>query len=165
MLDPTELLAVARELSAPQASQAALRRAVSTAYYALFHSILRQAAGRFAGHRGGSPAPAYSIIYRAFEHGQMRSTFEKLNAPRLPEGIARLLGRTELSDNTRSLAERFVALQIERQRADYDPGGIFHATHVNTLVDSAETAIAAIGGIDDTELADVLALLMVKSRA
>jgi uncharacterized protein (UPF0332 family) len=51
MPDPAELLAVARQLanSLPQPNDAQLRRAVSTAYYAVFHKILLAAAERFMG--------------------------------------------------------------------------------------------------------------------
>jgi hypothetical protein len=53
MPDPSELLAGARLLSdasgAIPPSDAQLRRAVSTAYYALFHKVVRAAAERFMG--------------------------------------------------------------------------------------------------------------------
>jgi len=53
MPDPAELLSVARLLSTigsePRSDDAQLRRAVSTAYCALFHKVLRAAAQCFMG--------------------------------------------------------------------------------------------------------------------
>src|SRR5258708_28082684 len=50
-------------------SQASLRRAVSTAYYALFHLLTEDAALRWSG-----SAEARTGIERAFQHGPMRNT-------------------------------------------------------------------------------------------
>jgi len=50
-------------------SQASLRRAVSTAYYALFHLLIEDAAQRWQ----GSPE-AHTGLQRAFSHGPMKNT-------------------------------------------------------------------------------------------
>nr|WP_294517333.1 hypothetical protein [uncultured Rhodopila sp.] len=53
MFDPADMLAVARPLAVPATTapvtQAHLRRAVSTAYYAVFHAVLLAGATRFIG--------------------------------------------------------------------------------------------------------------------
>ena len=68
MPDPAELLGVAKLLSvtgpAPP-TDAQLRRAASTAYYAVFHAVLRAAADRFMG-AGQASAPGDAILYRGF---------------------------------------------------------------------------------------------------
>jgi uncharacterized protein (UPF0332 family) len=75
MVDPQELIAVARLLlgennrGAP--NQTRLRRAISTAYYALFHSIVRSAADAFVGARHRQ-TPRYETVYRGFEHRRMK---------------------------------------------------------------------------------------------
>jgi len=50
-------------------SQASLRRAVSTAYYALFHLLIEEAASRWS----GTPE-ARTGIERGFQHGVMKNT-------------------------------------------------------------------------------------------
>jgi hypothetical protein len=47
--------------------QASLRRAVSTAYYALFHLLIEEAVGNWG------VARQRSILARTFEHGKMKS--------------------------------------------------------------------------------------------
>jgi hypothetical protein len=50
--------------------QASLRRAVSTAYYALFHLLIEEAVSNW------SIARQRSILARIFDHGKMRSVGE-----------------------------------------------------------------------------------------
>ena len=66
-----ELLQVAVHLAVYEGvnpTQAALRRAVSTAYYALFHLLIEDAAQRWQ----GSPA-ASTGLERSFQHGTMKT--------------------------------------------------------------------------------------------
>jgi hypothetical protein len=51
-------------------NQANLRRAVSTAYYALFHLLIDEAVGNWG------IARQRSILARTFEHGKMKSVCE-----------------------------------------------------------------------------------------
>jgi hypothetical protein len=50
--------------------QASLRRAVTTAYYALFHLLIEEAVSNW------SIARQRSILARTFDHGKMRSVCE-----------------------------------------------------------------------------------------
>ena len=73
VLDPSELLDVARLLAAANANPAPpegqLRRAISTAYYALFHAVLRAGTQRFTG-PGHEAEPALSGLQsQANENG------------------------------------------------------------------------------------------------
>src|SRR5258708_2364680 len=54
-----------------QPTDAHLRRAVSTAYYALFHKVLRSAAQRFMGPDQERRA-GFTILYRSFDHRHMK---------------------------------------------------------------------------------------------
>ncbi len=69
LLEQAEFLANRDPLSPKQAS---LRRAVSTAYYALFHLLIDEAVGnwRVARQRG--------VLARTFDHGKMKSVCEAL---------------------------------------------------------------------------------------
>jgi hypothetical protein len=67
-----ELLALAGHLATPPSpafDQASFRRSVSTAYYALFHLLIHEAAERWS----GSPA-AHLGLERAFKHDNMKET-------------------------------------------------------------------------------------------
>lgn len=166
MLDPVDFLAVARLLSASgtSPSDAQLRRAVSTAYYALFHTVLQAAARRFMGPKQESSA-GYALIYRSFDHRQIRTVCEALNVHTLKDSLKRQLGRSAVSPDMRNFANAFSLLQDARHLADYDPAAIFLLTDVFSLIGSADAAIEAFERVASVEQADVLALMLVKVRS
>jgi uncharacterized protein (UPF0332 family) len=167
MPDPAELLAVARLLSdtTTRPSDAQLRRAISTAYYALFHRVVRIAANRFMG-PGCENSAGFSLIYRSFDHGRMRQVCESLDKPTLAQAQQRQLGRTAVSQDMRNFAQEFYVLQEARHQADYDPSFSVEPSDVLGLISEAEAGLAALDRADPEERADVLALMMVpKPRA
>jgi hypothetical protein len=167
MLEPSELLAVARLLSTAsnpaELTDARLRRAVSSAYYAVFHTILRAAARRFMGGDGESAA-GYGILYRSFDHRHMATVCDALQAPTLKDRYRRNLRKPSVGKDTRDFATIFPSLQAARHQADYDPMAAFAASDVASLIEIAEIAIAAFNRVAADEQADVLALLMVRIR-
>jgi hypothetical protein len=167
MPDPNELLAVARllidETSGP-ASDAQLRRAVSTAYYAVFHKILREAADRFVGPDHSSKA-AYRLVYRNFDHSRVREICLKLNVSALSAPMRLDLGRDTVSLEMRDFASSFPFLQFARHRADYDPGYVIATPDAANHIAAAQTAMAAFDQTAEAERTDVLALMMGRSRA
>jgi hypothetical protein len=76
--------------------QASLRRAVSTAYYALFHLLIQEAT------RNWKRVQQRPLLAKAFEHGRMKGACDK-NAPisiRLCEGFPSLRRTSELPPST-----------------------------------------------------------------
>lgn len=166
MPDPVELLAVARLLAREDGiapTDAQLRRAVSSAYYAVFHKILRAAAERFAG-PGQEGSGAYGTLYRSFDHAHMSRVCDDLQASTLRDRVKRMLRRDSVSQQTRDFAGAFPELQEARHQADYDPTVRFRPSDVGSLIDAAEVAMVAFDLIPPDEQADVLALLMVRTR-
>ncbi len=167
MPDPADLLGVARELAGasgdPSRTEAHLRRAVSTAYYALFHKILRAAAERFIG-ADQQDSAGYALIYRSFEHRRMKEVCEALDVPILREKLRASLGRSMVSQDTRDFANAFGDLQEYRHLADYHPSRPFGFSEVSSLIDRAAVAMEAFDRIAPQEQADILALLMVGAR-
>lgn len=164
MPDPAELLAVARLLCGTgPATDAQLRRAVSTAYYAVFHKVAEAAAQRFVGAAVGSSG-AYALLYRAFEHTHMRQTCDALCGSTLAPRHRAALGRPAVSQDVRDFAGAFAELQVARHQADYDPTAAFAVSDAASLVDAAEVAMQAFDRIAPDEGTDLLALLMVRVR-
>ena len=129
-MSPHDLMEVARTLAesvhAP-ALQARLRRAVSTAYYAMFHCLAMSAADLFV---GTARSPAWHRIYRALDHGRARSACRQAQA--MPEFPAEIRG----------FAEAFLVLQVERQQADYALDmPAYQKSDVRDHIASAELAI------------------------
>jgi hypothetical protein len=168
VLEASELLVLARRLGGGDAehepTQAQLRRAASSAYYALFHHVLSKAAARFVGDAHRESA-AYGIIYRSFDHGHMKRICEDLNAATLKDRMKGLLRRDSVSQFTKDFASNFCVLQETRHLADYDPIVPFSPSDVASLVDADEIAVVAFDSVPDDERADILALLMVRGRS
>ena len=129
-MNPHDLMEVARALAesghAPP-TQARLRRAVSTTYYAMFHCLAASAADLFI---GTVRNPAWHRTYRALEHGRARSACRQ--AQTMPEFPVEI----------RDFAEAFVALQKARQEADYaQDTPAYQQSDVLGYIVSAELAI------------------------
>ncbi len=130
-MNSRDLMEVARALTESDAgrpTQARLRRAVSTAYYAMFHCLAASAADLFIGPARG---PAWHLAYRTLEHGRARSACRQGQAMR------------EFPAEVRNFAEAFVALQKARQQADYAlDTDAYQESDVLEYIDSAELAIS-----------------------
>ena len=130
-MTPRDLMEAARALAesghAPP-TQARLRRAISTAYYAMFHCLAASAADLFIGTERN---PAWHRTYRALEHGRARNACRQAQAmPEFPEEI-------------RDFADAFVELQMARQEADYAlDTAAYRTSDVLGYIVSAERAIS-----------------------
>ena len=136
-MDPRDLMETARRLTESgisQPTQADLRRAVSPAYYALFHCLATAAADLLT---GSERSPEWHQVYRALEHGKAKRACQQQRAMRaFPMEI-------------RSFAKAFVELQDARHEADYALDGQYLKPDVLAIITRAEEAI------DRFEQADV----------
>ena len=137
MLSPADLIATARVLfdSALQETyreqaQSHLKRAVSTAYYAMFHAICASAAELLQG-VGTDPAAsaAWLQAYRGPEHTHARNQCRNsgLMAP--------------FPTEVKEFARVFVENQGYRNQADYNPLFDFSSSDVSQIIEDAEIAI------------------------
>ena len=164
MLEPSELLDTARLLLVDGASNAAsLRRAVSTAYYAVFHTVLRSAADELVG-ASARESGAYSTLYRAFAHRRVADICGELLKPNLRSDVRRSLGRESVSEAAKSFAWAFIELQNRRHDADYDPIDRQTAANTEENVLLAELAVACWADISPRERLDILALMLTNPR-
>ncbi len=136
-MNPLELIALARVLvngviagGTTPATQTELRRAVSCAYYAMFHTLAASNANTLI---GASPADqqrwTWQQTYRAVDH---RPTRNKLSH-------ASLGGRFPIA--IQDFGDVFTLAQQARHSADYDPHSEFLPTDVTGLIDKVEAAI------------------------
>ena len=116
LLEQADLL-IAADPRRPR--QANLRRAVSSAYYALFHFLVDQSCRSVFGSTV-SRMPLRSILARGFEHGEMKEASRSFAGGNLPDWMRSVAPHLTISDNLRTVARRFVHLQAARHRADYD---------------------------------------------
>jgi hypothetical protein len=118
LLDQAERLAVPIGTGAPR--QADLRRAISTAYYGIFHAIATEAADQFVG-RTQRDTPRYQLVYRSVEHGRLRGTCDDIAKPTPPAKYTKYLPQAGLGADLIAVAAAISELQERRHSADYDP--------------------------------------------
>lgn len=132
-MKPLDLIASARVLigsSRGKPSQVSLRRATSSAYYAMFHCLAHSCADVFVGGTGSDRSkPAWRQTYRALDHGSAKTACKDRIVSEFPQGIE-------------DFAINFVTLQEKRHAADYDPFLCLTKSEVVAEIQAAERAIA-----------------------
>jgi uncharacterized protein (UPF0332 family) len=133
-----ELLQLARSMvQNSAASQAALRRAASTAYYALFHLLIDSATQNWA------QPDLRPELRRLFQHGRMKSAASELIAE---VRHLRIKGGGPGANPTtftilEHVADTFVNAQQKREEADYDMGtNQWTVSEVSRLIDEIDSA-------------------------
>lgn len=168
MIDPQRLLVQARNLAAPRQGaphQTDLRRAISNAYYALFHHLARAIADHLVGSAAVHRRRAeYRLVYRSLQHTLMGESCEATRRPTLAPRYQRACGIAAFGQAVKQCAAAFSDLQRARHAADYDPGQRFAKAEVATLLSMAEHAINSIDAAPDVERRVFLHLLLFKPR-
>lgn len=139
-------------------SQASLRRAVSTAYYALFHLLTGEAASRWTG-----SAAERSGLERGFEHRVMASVSRQFNNPTWKDWHN---DENPVPLALQSIARAFVRLQEERNAADYDNHESWTAVEAQEVLNIAGSAFENWTVISADPMAGnyLMALLLPKRR-
>jgi hypothetical protein len=113
--------------------QADMRRAVSAAYYALFHLLTSEAAGNWKN------IDQQARFARMFDHSKMKTASSKISKQQAPTDPA----LTPIFDNLKLVADNFVNLQQQRHSADYDNSKIWSLTQVFEAIIQAQDAMQA----------------------
>lgn len=128
-----DLLEQARHLASREPRrprQASLRRAISSAYYALFHLLADAGASILP----GLPIGLRTRARRAFTHRSMQEVCRQFAAGNLNPATAVLLPNP-LQPELRRVANAFVELQEARHTADYDLAAVFSRPEVLLKID------------------------------
>jgi hypothetical protein len=138
-----------------------LRRAISAAYYAIFHQINQDAVALIA---PNVSAKNSHRIQRWFDHVMMKQICNRFRAPTLDQPLRDLIGDVASAD-MRVVARSFVELQEARHAADYDLGYAVSFDTTIHLLGLADNAMNAWARIKDSEEANVfiLSLLLWKN--
>jgi hypothetical protein len=162
---PEDLLAVARHLALREPKrprQATLRRAISTAYYALFHLLTSAGAAALA---PAQPMALRARVRRAFAHEEMKRVCAQFQHGEASLNAAtRRLIAGPLEAGLATIAEAFVVLQDARHSADYDAAESFSRAEALDLVRAAETAFAAWKTVRGTPSANVFLAALLLGR-
>ena len=151
LLEQAEHL-VARDPLKPK--QANLRRAISSAYYALFHLLVDEASKLVAS--GVDLDALRPRVARAFAHKEMKSVSRAVmfagDSPKVPGEIAGMRTTPPPRDLI-SVAVAFVRLQEARHEADYDLGRRFTRQEATDYASLARDAFEAWSRVRTNRLA------------
>jgi uncharacterized protein (UPF0332 family) len=127
------LVEIARALASGnpgRPKQAYLRRAVSSAYYAMFHALARCCADTLIGSGKSRSDPAWAQVYRSLEHGYAKQQCQSERVTKFPKEI-------------QDFAQTFASVQTMRHDADYDPTVRYDRSAVLVDIGRIEAAISA----------------------
>lgn len=151
-----ELIGTAKELAGGtphKPRQADLRCAVSAAYYALFHCLMRTCADSFIGTTGAQRSDsAWRQVYRALDHGSCKKRCAQVDKFGFPQPIL-------------DFANVFIEMQDKRHRADYDPSPSLIRGEVMADIEDCENAIERLEGSQRRDKRAFAALVLFARRA
>jgi hypothetical protein len=134
-------------------SSAVKRRAVSTAYYAAFHSLMRTCADAILPDTP-SGTKEYERVYRAIDHGSLKNAFSA--------------GKGALKDVAalREIGELIVPLQSARINADYSPPriGFYEGTEAQDHLARARNLIKRLDALSREDRIVLAVNLIFKDR-
>jgi hypothetical protein len=129
-----------------------LRRAVSDAYYSVFHRLACLCADQLIGGNQRN-SDAWIRTYRGLDHKQTKEQFQRNDVRALAPQMA-------------AIAAAFVQLQEARHDADYSPvHSLRRRADAENFINLAEKAVERIGELDADAPRSLAACLLIKKRS
>ena len=160
-MDSRDLIRIAESLAQGRTGrargrprQAELLRAISTAYYALFHNLASCGANHLIGSTPSRRSSgAWRQTYRALDHGRAKQqcTSNPAILQRFPQEI-------------QDFAAQFIKMQGRRHLADYDPFETVTRSEVLQLIEETKTAIVRFDAGNRPDRAAFSAFVLFRSR-
>lgn len=167
-LEPAHLFEQADRLiataSAGAPRQVDLRRAISAAYYGVFHAIVT-AASDFVVGASQRQTPWYGLVYRSIEHRALRTLCEDIGKLSMPAKYVPYLPASGWGADIAALAAAVPDLQKKRHEADYDPTLRFYSSDARLEVSKARTAVMRLSAADSESRRIFLTLLLFPPRS
>jgi hypothetical protein len=166
ILNPEHFFEQAEKLIAPQAGrprQVDVRRAVSAAYYAIFHAIITAATDQFVGVTNRDEL-RYGLVSRSVDHGWLRKLCEEVQKTTLSNKFRRY-APAGFGANIVAFAAAAEELQEKRHSADYDVMIRINRSDAALAIDTARAALGRFNGAGELERLAFLSLLLFPPRA
>ncbi len=167
ILNPEHLLEQANRLIEPPPAgpprQVDIRRAISAAYYAVFHFTLAEAANKFVGKTKQGTRP-YELVYRSVDHGALYQLCTDAAKPTLPAKLALYVPQSKFGRDIQQFAGMVLELQRKRQSADYNPSIRVKTSDALLAVRAARNALTRFNAAGAVEREAFLSLLLFKPR-
>lgn len=134
----SDLLAQAEHLAMKEPrrpKQASLRRAISNAYYALFHLLTFEASRMFA-----KDARLLNRLNRVYSHRRMSDVSVLFVEEKLPKIFTPVKEDFQIPQELSNVAEIFTILQQARHNADYNLAKIYSRDEALAFIEQAKQA-------------------------
>jgi hypothetical protein len=126
--------------------QVNLRRAVSSAYYALFHLLASSTSALYA-----SEAGLAARIFRTLNHAEMKRASVMIGNGKLPKAVQDPDVSYTVPADLKIVADTFVTLQQVRHQADYDLSRVFRREETVSYIEAARQAFEAWDRVRKTD--------------
>lgn len=147
-------------LATGQPLQTDLRRAISAAYYGLYHFTLTAAADMVVP-SSNRATPRYSLVYRSVDHARLMTLCGQLSRPAASRGTICAVGR-------RWSGRRLCTDTVRTPRAEkyrgYDPSRDFTIDEAKITVRNAREAVEFFMNGTDAQREAFLTLVLFKPR-
>lgn len=144
MISPDHLLDQATKLLIPprrgRPRRVDLRRAVSSAYYAVFHAVLAVCADEFVG-QGSQRSAEYAMAYRSIDHRTAKRLCLELGKQTPAKAYQTHWPVGGFGADIQAVGVGLVELQEARHRADYDPHFQINTSNATLLVQRARSVV------------------------
>lgn len=170
ILNPVHLLEQAERLLKPRGSgvlirQADRRRAISAAYYAVFHYMLTAVADQFVGREARKTA-RYALAYRSLDHNKLEELCKIASNEKIDKKskYAKFIPEESFSTNIRIFASLLIDLKEKRNSADYDPLHWVKIADARNAISAARSAIEQFDNAQPEETVTFISLLVFAKR-
>ncbi len=167
ILNHEHLFEQAERLVAPPPAgpprQVDIRRAVSAAYYGVFHAVAAAAADQFVGVTLRSTSQ-YGLVYRGFEHRGLKDLCDDLRKSAVPPRYATHVPPGGFGEGIVAFAVAVTELQQKRHRADYDPMVRVRTSDAVSAVNTARAAVRKLLNAPPADRRAFLTLLLFPPR-
>lgn len=161
LIDQGDRLSRRQGAGAPR--QTDLRRAVSSAYYALFHAVLLATADLVVG-QARRNSPIYALVYRTPDHRSIKRIFGQILSNSLPVRLQSCVPEGGFGPDMTAFARAFVELQEKRERSDYDPLYRITASEAALTVGTSRVALEHWLSVPREQRDTILLLCLFPSR-
>ncbi len=167
VLNPDHLLDQAEQLTGPAGvgapRHADLRRAISTAYYGVFHAIATQVADEFVG-RTQRDTPRYALVYRRIEHRSLVGLCEDVVKSTPPPKYSKYLPSGGFGPDVVAVATAVIELQEKRHAADYDPLFRVSVSDAVLAIETGRNAMLRLKDMNRVQRKSFLSLIVFSPR-
>jgi hypothetical protein len=166
VLNPDHLFEQANKLITIQAGpprQVDIRRAISAAYYAMFHATITAAADQFIGVTNRDTS-RYGLVYRSVSHAWLRDLCREVQKPNLINRFRPHAPGNGFGPNITTFAAAVVELQEKRHAADYDVMIRMNKSDAVLAINTAKAALRRFDKASKTRRIAYLSLLLFPPR-